>query len=783
MQRAIRRGGVSLASLCATGALVFATHSAIPTTAWAQPAVTAVAPGAVTPGKTVELTLQGSKLDDPLNVWASFPGKIELVPLKEPKPGQTTRTVKVTLEANVPVGIGGLIVATPDGVTDPILLMVDDLASVADDGKNQAVAQAQLLTLPVAVDGVSDGSRFDYYKFAGQAGQRVAVEVFAARLGQDFDPVIRLLDAAGKELAVADDDAAAGADCRLGLTLPAAGEYFVEVRDNQFRGGGRYRLRVGDFPLAATAFPLGVQAGTTGKVGAAGVAVEGVAALDVAVPAERAGEQLSVGVKYAGGAASAITTIVASRGPETVEAEPNNEIAQANPIAVPGAASGRYDTPKDRDCFQFEAKAGQRLAFRAYSRSLGSAALVKMFVQKADGAAVAESAVSDADEETLVVAIPADGSYRLLTQDLLKRGGPDLTYRIAIENAAPFSLALKPDKATKARYSLAPNGAMAIDVPVARSGYDGPITLSVEGPGGVYPVFNNVIPEKQATTKMIVLPPAGLAPGQVAVVRVRGTATVNGQPFSAVTSTIDLTRLNRPALAQPPSWIDGLIPTSVSAPLTPFFTAALDKTSVEMASTNPQAEFNVLLERKVDAYKDPLAVTFPNAPPGLTFEVKRNGNGPKETYQVIVKAAAGTPPGTHMVKVLSYGELAGKGMAVISGDLPINIVQPVTVSLSPAGAIVFGNKQKVRIAVARASLGGVVDKQPVVVKWKKLPTGVTAPPEVTIPADQDSAVVELVAAADAAAGSFADLAVTAATKFQGKELTVDSAALSGEIVK
>ena len=526
-----------------------------------------------------------------------------------------------------------------------------------------------------------------------------------------------------------------------------------------------------------------MQAGTTGKIGAAGLGVEGVAALDVAVPAERAGEQVSVGVKYAGGAASAITTIVASRGPESVEVEPNNEIAQSNPIAVPGAVSGRYDAAKDRDCFQFEAKAGQRLAFRAFSRSLGSAALVKMFVQKADGAAVAESAVSEADEETLVVAIPADGSYRLVTHDLLKRGGPDLTYRIAIDNPAPFSLALKPDKATKARYALAPNGAMAIDVPVARSGYDGPITLSVEGPGGAYPVFNNVIPEKQATTRMIVLPPAGLAPGQVAVVRVRGTATVNGQPFTAVTSTIDLTRLNRPALTQPPSWIDGIIPTAVSAPLTPFFTAALDKTSVDMATTNPQAEFNVLLERKVDAYKDPLAVTFPNAPAGLTFEVKRNGNGPKETYQVIVKAAAGTPPGAHLVKVLSYGELAGKGMAVISGDLPINIVQPVAVSLAPAGAIVFGNKQKVRIAIARASLGGVVDKQPVVVKWKKLPAGVTAPPEVTIPADQDSAVVELVAAADAAAGSFADLAVTATTKFQGKDVAVDSAAVSGEIVK
>ena len=103
--------------------------------------------------------------------------------------------------------------------------------------------------------------------------------------------------------------------------------------------------------------------------------------------------------------------------------------------------------------------------------------------------------------------------------------------------------------------------------------------------------------------------------------------------------------------------------------------------------------------------------------------------------------------------------------------------------LRPADALAFGPRQKLRIGVTRPSLGGEVDRQPVVVRWKTLPTGVAAPPEVTIPADQDATVVELVAGPDAAAGSFADLTVTATTTFQGKEQSAESAGLGGEIVK
>lgn len=792
-----RRRSPCIVSLLA--ALVTASAWAWCVAAGAQPAVTAVSPGAIARGTTTELTLRGSGLDGQLSLWSSFPATLDLLPPDDPQSARTQRRLKVTPAADTALGVVGLVVASPAGIADPLLFLVDDLPSVAEQGGNHTPAQPQAVTPPVAVDGVGDGSSFDYYSFTGRAGQRIAIEVYAARLGQDFDPVVRLLDAAGQELAWADDDAAAGADCRLDCTLPAAGTYLIELRDNEFRAGGRYRLRIGDFPVAFTAYPLGVQAGTTGRIAAAGTRAADIPAQAVAVPADRPGEPLTLAMTYAGGSAPALATIVASRGPETVEAEPNDSPAKATSVSVPGGVSGRFDAPKDADWFQFTASAGRRLAFRAYSRSVGSPALVKMAVQKADGTALAESAVSDADEETLVVAIPADGSYRLVAHDLLKRGGDDMTYRIAIDTAAPFSLSLKPS--TKGFASLpvpmkpcravAANGALAVDVQLKRSGYDGPVTLSVEGPGGPYRVFHNVVGEKKTATRMIVLPPEGATAGQIALARVRGAATVDGQPFTAVASSIDLLRYNRPMLVQPPAWLDGLVPITVVAPLPPLFAATLDTTSIDMPIGELQAEFKLLLERKTDAYDDPLEVTFPNPPPGFSFEVHREGDGPavlgkrqtNESYRVVVKAAAGTPAGTHRVQVLGYGEVEGRGYAVRCGDVTVRVVQPLAIAVRPADAISFGPRQKLRIVVTRASLGGVIDLQPVVVRWKKLPAGVNAPPEVTIPADQESTVVELVAGPEAAAGSFVDLAVTATTTFQGKEQSADSVGVDGEIVK
>src|SRR5438094_434815 len=84
-----------------------------------------------------------------------------------------------------------------------------------------------------------DGTLPDYYRFTAKAGERISCEVVATRLGWDFDPLVRVLNAAGHELLVADDDSATGADSRLVFTAPADGQYLLELRDNRYKPGGR----------------------------------------------------------------------------------------------------------------------------------------------------------------------------------------------------------------------------------------------------------------------------------------------------------------------------------------------------------------------------------------------------------------------------------------------------------------------------------------------------------------------------------------------------------------
>ena len=60
---------------------------------------------------------------------------------------------------------------------------------------------------------------------------------------------------------------------------------------------------------------------------------------------------------------------VVGRLPETLEAEPNNELAKATTVTTPVVVNGKTDPKADIDCIRFAGKAGQKLvaAIAAYS--------------------------------------------------------------------------------------------------------------------------------------------------------------------------------------------------------------------------------------------------------------------------------------------------------------------------------------------------------------------------------------------------------------------------------
>ena len=513
-------------------------------------------PAAVAPGKTTTLTFSGEKLNGATGLWTGFPAQVSRVSSDKTNGNSSVEVAfQVSVPKNIPVGIGAVQLATTNGLSNLHLIMVDDLPGVAESGTNKTIASAQQLKLPVAVDGNCDELSFDYYAFKAKKGQRVSVEVVANRLGSPLDPVVRLLDAAGKELAYCDDDPAAGSDSRISFTSPATGRYVIELRDIGYQGGSkyRYRLRVGNFPLASAPFPLGARQGAQTKVTFVGRAVDGVRPVSLRVPENAT--RVPLNPKFSGGQASGFVTLATSRLPEVMEIEPNETPQTATKIAVPAVINGRFSKPKDRDWFEFTASPGQRLVFSGKTRSLGSSCDLFMRLFNADGKQLAEADISGANEGTLTNKFNEAGTYRLFVEELNRGGGPDFVYRIEVEPLqAGFALSLETNKV-----EAASDGSFDLKVTAARREYDGPINLSLAGLGDDFVLDNNVIAEKKNEAALNVKLPARVVAGQVFHFTIVGKARVDDADYQTRASTMPALRKLWPLLRYPPAELDGLI--------------------------------------------------------------------------------------------------------------------------------------------------------------------------------------------------------------------------------
>ena len=112
------------------------------------------------------------------------------------------------------------------------------------------------------------------FRFEGRTGDPVVADVDARRLDSPLDSVIKLTDAAGKQLAFNDDyeDKGSGlnthhADSYFSTVLPTNGTYYLWLGDAQHKGGPEYsyRLRLSppqpDFALRVVPSSLNVRAG------------------------------------------------------------------------------------------------------------------------------------------------------------------------------------------------------------------------------------------------------------------------------------------------------------------------------------------------------------------------------------------------------------------------------------------------------------------------------------------------------------------------------------------
>jgi hypothetical protein len=323
-----------------------------------------------------------------------------------------------------------------------------------------------------------------------------------------------------------------------------------------------------------------------------------------------------------------------------------------------------------------------------------------------------------------------------------------------------------------------PNGgAFYLDVQAARGGYDGPIKLSLANVRGDWQLVNDLLPAKANDVRLYLLPPRDWSAGDLAMLTIEGTADASGGNRTAELSRIANFRTSRPTWPYPPEWAAELISVSGSA-AKPFFVAVADRNEVLFPRQLGQAKFTVQFERLDAAFKDvPLTLLFPQLPPGITTEVKRSAPGAKETYEVTLKGAKDLAEARHTLRFFAFSEFQGRGQGELSGNVAVNILSPLAATVTPAGPLVQGKTVKVKLAIVRRG----EDKQPVELKFKALPQGVTGPEKIAFTPDQQEMEVELTAAADAPAVKFEQLAVSATTKYAGQDIAVDSPNVALEV--
>jgi hypothetical protein len=308
---------------------------------------------------------------------------------------------------------------------------------------------------------------------------------------------------------------------------------------------------LGHFPLLTACFPPVLEQSKNSTLKVVGPFAELTRRISAPAPTL---SSFPVAAKSRDNSGSAFTPVLFNDLPQLSEVEPNDKTNRATPIKIPAGLNGQFNKPSDRDYYEFEADKDDRLVFTGRTRSLGAPCDLSIRLFDTNGAQIAESSNTTASEGALTHPFGKAGTYRLLIEELTGASAPDFVYHIDVKRQrAGFSLSVDSDKTEKTT-----NGLFAVTVQCARDRYDGPITLSVADIQSC--AFENAtIGEKKTNTTLRIKLPDTMAPGEIALGRIVGKATIRDQPFTTTATTMPALRKAFPSLLYPPLQFDGLV--------------------------------------------------------------------------------------------------------------------------------------------------------------------------------------------------------------------------------
>jgi hypothetical protein len=460
-------------------------------------------------GASTLLTLEGADLLPNPRVLVGAAGLTQTV-----KEGATPNRVQieVTLPASGTPGMYQLRVVNDAGISNSILIGVDNLVQMAFGN--------QIARLPAALSGNMQGSETLTTSFAGKKGQRVVVDIEARRLGPGLDPVIELYDPRRVQIAYAQGQARLEGDARLEAILPEDGNYTIELHDALYQAGNPspFRLKVGDLHYADLVFPLGGQRGTRGTFELVGSALPPGWHVDVDL--RQAAGDVPAPLPPLPGFTGPAARIRVGDFPEVLQAE--TPAGKLQEVIVPAAINGRISKPGQQDRYRLRVKPGMALRFDVLANRAGSPLDAVLTLQNEAGGELAQSDDRpDTVDPGLDYTVP-EGVQILVAvvRDLEGHGGPDYIYRLSVLPAEhpDFRLQIFQD-----RQVLRRGGNAILRVHAERQGYSGPIALAIPGlPEGIV-LTGNEIPAGASDALLTLAASAEARPAE-ALLRVVGQA-------------------------------------------------------------------------------------------------------------------------------------------------------------------------------------------------------------------------------------------------------------------
>ena len=463
----------------------------------AAPVITELKPRGAEIGRPFTLTAIGRNIVEGSRITTTLPATFTPV-LTAPTPGTMATPGRaasylVELKAEAAPGVYPVRIETPSGISNILLFTLGTFAEVSEEesqpgalpNSNDTIETAQpVRSTPVVVNGTLRGPERDLYRVSGKAGERRVIEVEARRCGSAVDPVLRVLDGSGKQLARSDDSPGAGLDARLDFTFPKEGYYYVEVTDARFSNQGQnfYRLKMGAYRYAEGIFPLGGRRGEQVPVtffgGRAGAAATTAADLRT-LAATDAYTHITLPDSPALPFVFAVSDL-----PEVME-----PLQAAAPL--PGVINGRLDKPGEIDRYRLNVQPGDRLLIELQARELGTSKLEAIVTAydtngKKLGSAGDQPLPEDvfaiqgtsrtSSDPFLNLTVP-DGVRALdvTVEDLALRGGALYGYRLILrKQAEDFRLTI-----SSPQINIPAGGTMVFSVNADRRGFDGPIHLTI----------------------------------------------------------------------------------------------------------------------------------------------------------------------------------------------------------------------------------------------------------------------------------------------------------------